>query len=80
MVFKTLFGQTVRYLFLVFIKGYQLIISPLIGPSCRFHPTCSNYAAEAIKKKYSAPAPAEPADGEAGEAGAEPPADGGDEP
>jgi len=50
-VFKTLFGQTVRYLFLVFIKGYQLIISPLIGPSCRFHPTCSNYAAEAIKKK-----------------------------
>ncbi|MCE9679654.1 membrane protein insertion efficiency factor YidD [Shewanella sp. AS1] len=30
------------------IRGYQLFISPLIGPKCRFHPTCSNYAIEAI--------------------------------
>ncbi|WP_163936333.1 membrane protein insertion efficiency factor YidD [Paraferrimonas sp. SM1919] len=31
------------------IRGYQLGISPLLGPRCRFHPTCSSYAIEAIK-------------------------------
>jgi len=30
------------------IRGYQLIISPLIGPRCRFTPTCSQYGIEAI--------------------------------
>ena len=29
---------------------YQKCISPMIGPSCRFTPTCSQYAVEAIKK------------------------------
>ncbi|MGB2532519.1 MAG: membrane protein insertion efficiency factor YidD [Porticoccaceae bacterium] len=33
-----------------FIKLYQWLISPLLGPSCRFHPTCSYYAIEAIEK------------------------------
>ena len=51
MFLKNFFGQTIRRLFLFLIKGYQLTISPLIGPSCRFHPTCSNYAAEVVKKK-----------------------------
>ena len=32
------------------IKFYQLVISPLIGPRCRFYPSCSHYACEAIKK------------------------------
>jgi putative membrane protein insertion efficiency factor len=32
------------------LRGYQLAISPLLGPSCRFHPTCSEYAQEAIMK------------------------------
>lgn len=32
------------------IRGYQLIISPLIGQRCRFQPTCSNYALEAIEE------------------------------
>lgn len=31
------------------IRGYQLVISPMIGPRCRFTPTCSHYAIEAIK-------------------------------
>ena len=31
------------------IRIYQRLISPLIGPACRFHPTCSAYAIEAIR-------------------------------
>ncbi len=36
--------------FIALIKLYQLIISPLFGPKCRFTPTCSNYALQALKK------------------------------
>jgi len=32
------------------IKGYQLILSPFFGQQCRFYPTCSQYAVEAIHK------------------------------
>lgn len=32
------------------IRFYQIYISPLKGPSCRFYPTCSAYAIEAIQK------------------------------
>ncbi|MBR5988526.1 hypothetical protein SAMN04487850_0918 [Prevotella aff. ruminicola Tc2-24] len=32
------------------IRFYQICISPLLGPSCRFTPTCSEYAKEAIMK------------------------------
>jgi len=35
---------------IVLIKLYQWIISPLLGPKCRFTPTCSQYALEALKK------------------------------
>ncbi|MBW2740687.1 MAG: membrane protein insertion efficiency factor YidD [Deltaproteobacteria bacterium] len=38
----------VKSIFLIFIKLYQCILSPVLGPSCRFYPTCSNYAYEAI--------------------------------
>ena len=31
------------------IRGYQLCISPMLGPHCRFSPTCSQYAIEAIQ-------------------------------
>jgi uncharacterized protein len=30
------------------IRIYQLTLSPLLGASCRFHPTCSEYAREAV--------------------------------
>jgi uncharacterized protein len=30
------------------IRAYQLLLSPLLGPSCRYLPSCSSYAAEAI--------------------------------
>lgn len=32
------------------IKMYQIYISPRFKPSCKYHPTCSNYAIEAIDK------------------------------
>lgn len=31
-----------------FIRAYQYLVSPFLGDSCRFHPTCSDYACEAI--------------------------------
>ena len=33
-----------------FILMYQKFISPLLRPSCRFHPTCSEYSIQAITK------------------------------
>ncbi|MAK12898.1 MAG: membrane protein insertion efficiency factor YidD [Candidatus Pelagibacter sp.] len=33
------------------IKTYKYLISPLLGPNCRFLPTCSNYFIESIQKK-----------------------------
>ena len=32
-----------------FIKGYRFLISPLLGHSCRYLPTCSEYSIEALK-------------------------------
>jgi uncharacterized protein len=37
-----------RELLILPIKLYQRTISPLIGPRCRFYPSCSQYAADAI--------------------------------
>lgn len=31
------------------IRAYQWLISPLLGPRCRFYPSCSNYAIEALR-------------------------------
>jgi putative membrane protein insertion efficiency factor len=39
-----------RKLFILPIRFYQLAISPLLGPKCRFTPTCSHYAVEAIEE------------------------------
>ena len=39
-----------RRLVLGLIRVYQLTLSPLLGSNCRFQPTCSAYATEAIKK------------------------------
>ncbi len=33
---------------LAVIRAYQVLVSPLLGPHCRFAPSCSAYAAEAI--------------------------------
>tara|TARA_B100001778_G_scaffold281280_1_gene246366 strand:+ start:359 stop:601 length:243 start_codon:yes stop_codon:yes gene_type:complete len=34
---------------ILLIRGYQLVISPLLGSNCRFMPTCSEYAMESLK-------------------------------
>ncbi|ATH92878.1 hypothetical protein ACH95_20895 [Bacillus glycinifermentans] len=39
-----------KTLFLLIIRTYQKWISPILPPSCRFYPTCSNYGLEAIEK------------------------------
>ncbi|HEY0962398.1 MAG TPA: membrane protein insertion efficiency factor YidD [Pseudomonadales bacterium] len=31
------------------IRSYQHVLSPLLGPQCRYYPTCSNYALEALE-------------------------------
>jgi putative membrane protein insertion efficiency factor len=42
--------KIVIYPLVLLIKGYQLLISPLLPPSCRYQPTCSQYAKEALNK------------------------------
>jgi uncharacterized protein len=39
-----------KKVFLAIIRFYQLIISPLKPPSCRFYPTCSHYGMEAVQR------------------------------
>lgn len=39
-----------RLLFVALIRVYQVLISPLLGQRCRFYPSCSQYALEAIQK------------------------------
>ena len=40
----------ISYLFIGLIKVYQYTISPMLGASCRYQPTCSQYGIEAFKK------------------------------
>ncbi|MBL8486456.1 MAG: membrane protein insertion efficiency factor YidD [Rhodocyclaceae bacterium] len=39
-----------RWLLVALIRVYQYAISPMLGRSCRFHPTCSEYAIEALQR------------------------------
>jgi len=36
-------------LLVLFVRSYQVFISPMLGPRCRFHPTCSQYAIESLQ-------------------------------
>jgi putative membrane protein insertion efficiency factor len=38
------------HLFRGFVRAYQLVLSPLLGRQCRFLPTCSHYAMEALAR------------------------------
>ena len=35
---------------IVLVKAYRIAVSPFLGPSCRFHPTCSEYAIGALRR------------------------------
>lgn len=39
-----------RRMLITLIRGYQLLISPWLPPSCRFEPTCSHYAIESLSR------------------------------
>lgn len=39
-----------KYLFIGLVRLYQLVISPWMPSSCRYHPTCSQYSIEAFQK------------------------------
>ncbi|MEL0274466.1 MAG: membrane protein insertion efficiency factor YidD [Flavobacteriaceae bacterium] len=42
--------KTIKALFILLIRAYQSLISPLLPPSCRFTPSCSHYGIEALQK------------------------------
>lgn len=46
MIIKKFLAKLLIYV----VRFYQLVISPLYAPTCRFTPTCSSYAIQALKK------------------------------
>ena len=47
--FKSCFTHFIRKTVCQPIRWYQYLLSPLIGPCCRFHPSCSEYALSVIE-------------------------------
>ena len=45
-----IFLKIIALPFILIIKLYQLVISPLFPSSCRYYPTCSHYAEESLNK------------------------------
>ncbi|WP_299287308.1 membrane protein insertion efficiency factor YidD [uncultured Mucilaginibacter sp.] len=45
-----LLRQLISSFFLLLIRLYQILLSPILGASCRYTPTCSQYGIEAIRK------------------------------
>jgi uncharacterized protein len=43
-------GRAVAFCLIAAIRLYQVTLSPLLGPACRFQPSCSHYMVESIKK------------------------------
>ncbi|MGE5255386.1 MAG: membrane protein insertion efficiency factor YidD [Hyphomicrobiales bacterium] len=41
-------SDLVKLILIAVIRAYQLTLSPVLGPSCRFYPSCSEYARQAI--------------------------------
>lgn len=43
-------GRLLGWALIGLVRAYQKLISPMIGPHCRFHPTCSEYFIQAVRK------------------------------
>lgn len=43
-----------RSILITLLRAYKRVLSPLLGSRCRFYPSCSEYAAEAIERHGSA--------------------------
>lgn len=43
-------GDLMKYVCIFMIKAYQLLLSPYLGRSCRFYPSCSHYGLQAFEK------------------------------
>ena len=39
-----------KHVFIFLVRGYQVALSPLLPAACRYFPTCSHYAIEALEK------------------------------
>lgn len=44
----------IRFVLVTLVKGYRLLLSPWVGRSCRFEPTCSAYALQALEQHGAA--------------------------
>ena len=44
-----IFTKSITIIIVGIIKLYQIVISPMMGPSCRHYPTCSQYSIESVK-------------------------------
>jgi putative membrane protein insertion efficiency factor len=42
-------GALLKWLLIKLVRGYQLLLSPVLGSSCRYYPTCSSYMIQAIE-------------------------------
>jgi putative membrane protein insertion efficiency factor len=43
-------SRIATFVLIAMIRLYQVTISPLLGPACRFEPSCSRYMVEALRK------------------------------
>ena len=43
-------NKIVIFPFILIIRAYQLVISPMLGSNCRFMPTCSQYTMDSLKE------------------------------
>ena len=43
-------ARAAAWLLIFLVRGYQVVLSPLFPPACRYYPSCSQYAIEAIEK------------------------------
>jgi putative membrane protein insertion efficiency factor len=43
-------GSAMEKTLIFLVRGYQLLISPLLGDNCRYQPTCSHYMIEAVSR------------------------------